>query len=283
MSTTAPEPEVAEPAISQQRLHAALAAGERPSRPSALTACAAFGWRCMLKIKHVPEQLLDVTITPVMFLVMFVYLFGGAVSGSTDAYLQFVLPGVLVQAVLFTTVYSGVTINTDMTKGVVDRFRTLPIWPAAPLVGATIGDMARYLIASTVVLLLGLVLGFEAAGGVLGVLGGVLLLVVFSSGLAWVFTTLGLVMRSQSATMNAGFMTLFPLVFLSNIFVDPSTLPAVLEWFVGVNPVSHVVTAVRGLLAGEADGGDILLVLGEAAVLTAVFVPLTNRLYRGRG
>ncbi|MBF6620903.1 MAG: ABC transporter permease, partial [Patulibacter sp.] len=155
--------------------------------------------------------------------------------------------------------------------------------PAAPLVGATIGDMARYLIAAVVVLALGFILGFEADGGALGVLGGVLLLVIFSSGLAWVFTTLGLVMRSQSATMNAGFMALFPLVFLSNIFVDPSTLPAVLEWFVGVNPVSHVVTAVRGLLGGEADGGDIALVLGEAAVLTAVFVPLTNRLYRGRG
>ncbi len=279
--TTTPADAVA-PTISQDRLHAALARGERPPRPSAFAACRAFGWRCMLKIKHVPEQLLDVTITPVMFLLMFVYLFGGAVSGSTDAYLQFVLPGVLAQAVLFTTVYSGVTINTDMTKGVVDRFRTLPIWPAAPLVGATIGDLARYLIASVVVLGLGLILGFEAAGGVLGVLGGVLLLVLFSSGLAWVFTTLGLVMRSQSATMNAGFMALFPLVFLSNIFVDPATLPAVLEWFVGINPVSHVVTAVRGLLAGDADGGDIALVLGEAALLTAVFVPLTNRLYRGR-
>lgn len=287
MSTTSPGAgttahESAEPTISAQQLHAALAQGERPSRPSAFAACRAFGWRCMLKIKHVPEQLLDVTVTPVMFLVMFVYLFGGAVSGSTDAYLQFVLPGVLAQAVLFTTVYSGVTINTDMTKGVVDRFRTLPIWPAAPLVGATIGDMARYLIASTVVLALGFVLGFEAGGGGLGVLGAVLLLVLFSSGLAWVFTTLGLVMRSQSATMNAGFMALFPLVFLSNIFVDPSTLPAALEWFVGINPVSHVVTAVRGLLAGEADGGDIALVLGEATVLTLVFVPLTNRLYRGR-
>jgi ABC-2 type transport system permease protein len=284
-STTTPTDSGADaelPAISEQQLHAALAAGTRPPRASPLTACAAFGWRCMLKIKHVPEQLLDVTITPVMFLLMFVYLFGGAVSGSTDAYLQFVLPGVLTQAVLFTTVYSGVTINTDMTKGVVDRFRTLPIWPAAPLVGATIGDLARYLIASVVVLALGLILGFEAGGGVLGVLGGVLLLVLFSSGLAWVFTTLGLVMRSQSATMNAGFMALFPLVFLSNIFVDPTTLPAVLEWFVGVNPVSHVVTAVRGLLGGDADAGDIGLVLGEAAVLTAIFVPLTNRLYRGR-
>ncbi len=286
MSTTGgPEtvsPETTAPQLSQQQLHAALAAGSRPPRASAFAACRAFGWRCMLKIKHVPEQLLDVTITPILFLLMFVYLFGGAVSGSTDEYLQFVLPGILVQAVLFTTIYSGVTINTDMTKGVVDRFRTLPIWPASPLVGATIGDLARYLIASVVVLVVGLILGFNAGGGVLGVVGGTLLLVLFSSGLAWVFTTLGLVMRTQSAVMNAGFMGLFPLVFLSNIFVDPTTLPAVLEWFVGVNPVSHVVTAVRGLLGGEADGGDIALVLGEAAVLTAVFVPLTNRLYRGR-
>lgn len=268
--------------VDRERIHAALASGTRPPRPSPIAACATFGWRCMLKIKHVPEQLLDVTVTPVLFLVMFVYLFGGAVSGSTDAYLQFVLPGVLVQAVLFTTVYSGVTINTDMTKGVVDRFRTLPIWSAAPLVGATIGDLVRYVIASVVVIALGLVLGFEADGGVLGVVGGILLLVIFSSGLAWLFTTVGLAMRSPSAVMNTGFMALFPLVFLSNIFVDPSTLPAVLEWFVGVNPVSHVVTAVRGLLGGTAELGDVALVLAEAAVLTAIFVPLTNRMYRGK-
>ena len=128
-----------DPTITTEALHAALQSGERPARPGALSTAITFGWRGMLKIKHVPEQLLDVLVTPVLFLVMFTYLFGGAVAGGTGEYLQYILPGILVQAVLFTTVYSGVTLNTDMTKGVVDRVRTLPIWRASPLVGAVLG------------------------------------------------------------------------------------------------------------------------------------------------
>ena len=114
-----------------------------------------FGWRGMLKVKHVPEQLLDVTITPVMFVLMFTYLFGGAIAGSTGEYLDYILPGILVMSVLFTTVYSGVALNTDLTKGVVDRFRSLPIWRPAPLVGALLGDSVRYLVAGTVIIVLG--------------------------------------------------------------------------------------------------------------------------------
>jgi ABC-2 type transport system permease protein len=242
----------------------------------------AFGWRSMLKIKHVPEQLLDVTITPILFLVMFTYLFGGAVAGSTSEYLQFLLPGMLVQTVLFTTVYSGVTLNTDVTKGVTDRFRSLPVWRPAPLVGAMIGDSVRYLIAGTVVLVLGLILGFRADAGIGGLLAAMALVIVFSFGLAWVFTTTGLILRSPNAVLNSGFMALFPLVFLSNIFVEPDTLPSVLEAFVGINPVSHLTTATRGLMAGTAELGDVGLVLAEAAVLTAIFAPLTVHRYRNR-
>jgi ABC-2 type transport system permease protein len=140
----------------------------------------------------------------------------------------------------------------------------------------------RYLLAAAVVVALGFVLGFEARGGPVGVVAAVLLVVVFASGLAWVFTTVGLVMRTPSAVMNSGFMALFPLIFLSNLFVDPATLPGWLEAFVGVNPISHLVTATRGLMAGAASAGDVALVLGEAAALTAVFAPLTVRLYRRR-
>ncbi|HWT93241.1 MAG TPA: ABC transporter permease [Solirubrobacteraceae bacterium] len=268
--------------MTADRLNAALSSGARPERPGAVAAALTFGWRGMLKIKHVPEQLLDVTITPVLFLLMFTYLFGGAVAGSTDEYLQFLLPGVLVQAVLFTTVYSGVSLNTDVTKGVVDRFRSLPIPRAAPLIGAILGDTVRYAVASTIVVVLGIVLGFDVGGGVLGVLGAVLLVVGFAFGLSWVFTTVGLLMRAPNAVMNTGFMALFPLVFLSNVFVQPSTLPSALEWFVDVNPISHLTTAVRGLMAGAAETGDVLLVLAEAAALVAIFLPLTVRLYRSR-
>jgi ABC-2 type transport system permease protein len=282
MSAPTTTPTGAEPTVRRDDLGTALARGGRPPRANAATACLMFAWRAMRKIRHVPEQLIDVTITPVLFLVMFTYLFGGAIAGSTSEYLVFILPGILVQAVLFTTVYSGVTLNTDMTKGVVDRFRSLPMWSPAPLVGAAVGDLVRYLVASVVTVAVGLALGYGAGGGVLGVLAGIAVVVVFAFGLAWVFTTLGLLLRSPNAVMNTGFMALFPLVFLSNILIDPSTRPAVLEAFIDVNPVSHVTTAVRGLMGGDADAGDVLLVLGEATLLTAIFVPLTTRLYRGR-
>lgn len=288
MSTATPTDPAAGPAAPSpgagrgDALHAALARGARPRRPGPLTASLMFAWRAMRKIRHVPEQLIDVTITPVLFLVMFTYLFGGAIAGSTSDYLEFILPGILVQAILFTTVYSGVTLNTDMTKGVVDRFRSLPMWSPAPLVGAAAGDVVRYLVAAVVTVAVGFLMGYGADGGVLGLLGGIALVVLFAFGLAWVFTTLGLLLRSPNAVMNTGFMALFPLVFLSNILVDPSTTPAAIEAIVDLNPVTHVTTAVRGLMGGDADAGDVGLVLGETALLTAIFVPLTTRMYRGR-
>jgi ABC-2 type transport system permease protein len=270
------------PPAATEALSSVLSTTARPPRPSALSAALTFGWRGMLKIKHVPEQLIDVTMTPVLFLLMFTYMFGGAIAGSTAEYLEFLLPGVLVMSVLFTTVYSGVSLNTDVTKGVVERFRSLPIWSPAPLVGAVLGDSVRYLVAATVVVVLGLIMGYRPDAGVPGVLAAIALVVLFSFSLAWVFTTVGLLMRAPNAVMNAGFMALFPVTFLSNTFVEPETLPGWLEAFVNVNPVSHLVSAVRGVMDGGASAGDIWVVLGTAAVLTAVFAPLTVRLYRSR-
>ena len=261
-------------------LRKALASTPRPPRASRMQAVLAFGWRGMLKVKHVPEQLLDVTITPVMFVLMFTYLFGGAIAGSTGEYLDYILPGILVMSVLFTTVYSGIALNTDLTKGVVDRFRSLPVWRPAPLVGALIGDSVRYAIAGTVIVVLGVALGFRPDGGIGGVIAAMALVIVFAFGLSWVFTTLGLLLRSPNAVMNAGFMGIFPLTFLSNVFVDPETLPAGLKAFVDVNPISILSTASRGLMHGNADTTDILIVLATAAALTAIFAPLTTRMYR---
>ena len=217
-----------------------------------------------------------------MFVVMFTYLFGGAIAGSTGEYLDYILPGILVMSVLFTTVYSGVALNTDLTKGVVDRFRSLPIWSPAPLVGSVVGDSVRYLVAGTVIVVLGVILGYSPEAGVVGVLLAMGLVTVFAFALSWVFTTIGLLMRAPNAVMNTGFMGLFPLTFLSNVFVEPDTLPSALEAFVDVNPISILATATRGLMDGTAAGGDILIVLGVAAALTAVFAPLTTRLYRSR-
>jgi len=234
----------------------------------------------MLKVKHVPEQLLDATITPVMFVVLFTYMFGGAVAGSTAAYLDYILPGILVISVLFTTVYSGIALNTDVTRGVVDRFRSLPVWRTAPLVGSLLGDTVRYVVAGTVIVVLGVILGYRPGAGVLGAVTALGLVVLFAFGLSWVFTTLGLVMRSPNAVMSAGFMGIFPLTFLSNVFVDPETLPAALEAFVDVNPVSTLATAARGLMEGNVDADDVAIALAVAAALTAVFAPITTRLYR---
>jgi len=282
MSTTPTTEAAMTPGADEAAVRKAIASTSRPKRASAASAALTFGWRGMLKVKHVPEQLVDVTITPVMFVLMFTYLFGGEVAGSTSAYLDYILPGILVMSVLFTTVYSGIALNTDLTKGVVDRFRSLPIWRPAPLVGSLLGDSVRYLVAGTVIIVLGLVLGFRPEAGVGGVLAALALVVVFAFGLSWVFTTLGMLMRSPNAVMNAGFMTIFPLTFLSNVFIDPKTLPAGLEAFVNVNPISVLATASRGLMEGTASAGDIGIVLATAAALTAVFAPLTTRLYRTR-
>ena len=220
MSTTPAIPrEPEELSAEKAALRQALASGPRPPRPGALSATLTFGWRGMLKVKHVPEQLLDVTITPVMLVLMFTYLFGGAIAGSTGEYLDYILPGILVMSVLFTTVYSGVALNTDLTKGVVDRFRSLPIWRPSPLLGALLGDAVRYLIAGTVIIVLGLILGYRPEAGVGGVLAALALVVVFAFGLSWVFTTLGLLLRSPNAVMNAGFMGIFPLCLL---YTSPS-------------------------------------------------------------
>ena len=268
------------PLADDAALRKALASTPRPPRASAVSAALTFGWRGMLKVKHVPEQLLDVTITPVMFVLLFTYLFGGAIAGSTGEYLDYILPGILVMSVLFTTVYSGVALNTDLTRGVVDRFRSLPIAKPAPLVGSLLGDSVRYVLAGTVIIVLGVILGYRPGAGIGGVIAALALVVVFAFGLSWGFMTLGLLLRSPNAVMNAGFMGIFPLTFLSNVFVDPETLPAGLEAFVEVNPISILATASRGLMEGSAEVSDIAIVLGTAALLTAIFAPLTTRLYR---
>jgi ABC-2 type transport system permease protein len=264
---------------SAEAVRSALASASRPSPAGPASAVLAFAWRGILKIKHVPEQLIDVTITPVLFVLMFTYLFGGAISGSTGDYLQFILPGILVMSVLFTTVYSGVALNTDVTKGVVDRFRTLPIWRPSPLIGAVVGDSVRYVVAATVIIVLGVALGFRP-GALWGVFAASAIVILFAFGLSWAFTTLGLLLRAPNAVMNTGFMALFPITFLSNVFVEPSTLPGWLEAFVDVNPISHLVTASRAFMDGTVAGLELAVALGTAAVLTVVFAPLTSYLYR---
>ena len=270
------------PTSDDQRLRDALASGERPPRPSAWSSSLTLGWRALLKIKHVPEQMFDVTLWPIVMTLMFVYLFGGALAGSTEAYLQFFLPGILVQTVVMITMYTGSALNADVAKGVFDRFRSLTIWRPSAIVGALLGDALRYTIAALIVVSLGLVLGFRPDGGVLGVTLAIVLLLTFSFSLSWLWTLLGLVLRTEKAVVGVSMMTLFPLTFISNIFVDPETMPEGLQRVVDINPITHLTTAVRGLMAGTAELGQVVIVLVISAALIAVFGPLTMHRYRTR-
>jgi ABC-2 type transport system ATP-binding protein len=239
-----------------------------------------FGWRNLIKIKHIPEQFMDVLITPIMFTFMFTYLFGGALAGSTKAYLQFFIPGILVQTVTFNAMYAGININNDVSKGIFDRFRSMPIWLPAPLSGIFIGDFFRHLISGTLVLLFGFILGFRSDAGIAAYVLSFLIMIFFSMSISWVFIIMGLTMRSASAVMSFGWLILMPLVFLSNIFADPATMPHWLQTFISYNPLAWQVEAVRGLLAGTPSMKGIFTALGASLVISLVLFPLTVWFYK---
>jgi ABC-2 type transport system permease protein len=250
-----------------------------PPPPTRASASLTFARRALLKLKHVPEQAADAVLIPVIFTVLFTYVFGGALAGSTGDYLQWLLPGTLVMTALLITVYAGVGLNADKAQGMLDRFRAMPLWRPALIVGTLIGEGLRCLLASAIVIALGVAMGFDAHGGVGGVVAAVALVVVFALSLAWVWASLGLVLRSAAAVSTLSFVIQFPLVFTSNVFVNPETMPAGLRAFVNANPVSKLATTVRHLMAGSATAGDIVWVLAAAAAITAIFAPLTIRLY----
>jgi ABC-2 type transport system permease protein len=269
----------AEPVISESTLRAALSTRTRPPRPSGLTASLIFGWRAMLKIRHVPMQLFDVTVFPIMFVLMFTYLFGGALADSPREYLQFLLPGILVQTVAWITIYTGMGLNSDIHKGVFDRFRSLPVWRPALLVGMLLADVARYMMATVIMLGLGLALGFRPDGGPVGVVAAVALLLLFSFALSWLWTVLGMKMQTPEAVMQTSMTVMFPLTFASNVFVDPDTMPGWVQAFVNHNPITHLTTAIRDLMHGTPAGTEIAWVLLWSAGLVLVFAPLAMRLY----
>jgi ABC-2 type transport system permease protein len=244
-----------------------------------MTAALTFAHRAVLKLRRVPEQAADAVLIPVIFTVLFTYVFGGALAGSTHRYLQFLLPGTLVMTVLLITVFAGAAINADKTQGLLDRYRSMPFWRPALLVGTLLGETVRCLIAAVIVVVLGLLLGFRPGGGAGGLLAAVALVIAFSVSLGWVWTALGLALRTPAAVSTLSFVVQFPLVFTSNVFVDPQTMPAGLRAFVDANPVSLLATTVRHLMAGSATAGEVLGVLLAAAAITAIFAPLTLRLY----
>ncbi|HET6398434.1 MAG TPA: ABC transporter permease [Candidatus Thermoplasmatota archaeon] len=252
----------------------------RPAPASAGSAVLTLAWRAMLKIKHVPFQLFDVTAFPIMFTLLFTFLFGGALEGSPRQYVQYLIPGILVQTVIFITVYTGVGLNTDITKGLFDRFRSLPMWQPAPILGALAGDVFRYSMASTIVVVLGLILGFRPEGGVPGVLAALALVVLFGLSVSWVWIIVGMRVKTPESVMTTSFLFLMPLTFASDIFVRVETMPPWLQRVVENNPVTHLAAASRGLMHGKPPWSDILWVLAASAALLLVAVPVAMRLYR---
>ena len=234
----------------------------------------------MLKIKHVPFQLFDVTVMPIMFTLLFTYIFGGALAGSPRQYIQYLLPGVLVQTIIFITVYTGIGINTDIHKGLYDRFRSLPMWQPAPIFGALAGDLFRYSVASALIIVMGLILGFRPEGGAAGVLLATALVMVFCLALSWCWIIVGMLVRTPESVMTTSFIFLMPLTFASNIFVDLKTMPAGLQAVVSRNPVTHLANASRGLMHGQPVGTEIIWVLAASVVIVLVASPIAMRMYR---
>ena len=236
-------------------------------------------YRGLLKVRHTPEQLFDVTLQPIIFTLMFTYIFGGAVAGSVSAYLPIIIPGILAQTVIAASLVTGVQLREDMDKGVFDRFKALPIARIAPLSGALLADTIRYGIASALTYAMGYLIGYRPGAGLGGVIAGALLAIVFAWSISWIFAFFGVIARSASSVQGISMLLLFPLTFLSNAFVPVETMPDWLQWFVHVNPVSHVVTAIRMLGNTGTIGPDFWWSLLGAAAIVAVFAPLTVRAY----
>jgi oleandomycin transport system permease protein len=236
--------------------------------------------RSVTKMMRHPEQFFDVTLQPALFLVIFVYVLGGAISGNTHDYLQFVLPGIMIQTVLFSTVSIGVNLSTDIKEGVFDRFRALPIDRSAPLVGATIAELLRYAITISVSLVFGFIIGYRPTTSFVSVIAAALLVLVFAWCMCWIAIWLGMMVREAGSVQGLGFMALFPLTFGSSMFASADTMPGWLRAWVNVNPVTHLTDAVRGLLTGGPVAEDAFIALGTAGLILAVFAPLAVRAYR---
>jgi oleandomycin transport system permease protein len=239
--------------------------------------------RSLIKTMRTPEALIDVTLQPIIFLLLFTYIFGGALGGgSRHDYLQFLLPGLLGQSIAMGGIALGQNLNADIEKGVFDRFRSLPIARSAPLVGAVLADFVRYLILCTIFLGFGYILGFRVHTSVLATAAAIAVSIGFALCFCWISVFVGMVARSSGAVQGIMFLLVLPLSFGSNVFVQVHTLPGWLQAFVKVNPISHLVGTVRGLTIGGPVTSHLLWTLLWMAGLLVVFVPLALRGYRRR-
>ena len=240
-------------------------------------------WRNVIQLKHSPEKLMDVLLMPIVFLVLFLYVFGGVVAGSTQAYLEVLLPGLVGQMGVFASMGVGTALCEDIHKGVFDRFRSLPVARSAPLVGAVLGDTIRFCVVMGVLTGFGMALGFRFHTGPLSILAAYGLAYVFYLAMCWISVLIGLVAPSPQTVQGISFIWTMPLVFGSSVLLaNTSTMPGWLQAWVKVNPVTHLADAVRALTVGGPLGTHALWTLAWAAGIVAVMFPLAMRMYRRR-
>jgi oleandomycin transport system permease protein len=237
-------------------------------------------WRNIMQLKHSPEKLMDVTLMPIVFLVLFLYVFGGVVAGSTHAYLEVLLPGLVGQMAMFATMSLGTALCEDIHKGVFDRFRSLPIARSAPLIGAVIGDTVRFCVVMAVLTGFGTALGFRFHTGPLDIIAAYALAYVFYLAVCWVSVLIGLVAPSPETVQGISFIWTMPLVFGSSVLLSNTrTMPGWLQAWVKVNPITDLADAVRALTIGGPVGDHALITLAWAVGIVAVAFPLALRMY----
>ncbi|HXZ65025.1 MAG TPA: ABC transporter permease [Streptosporangiaceae bacterium] len=238
--------------------------------------------RNLLHVLSDPEQLIGITIQPLMFLLLFVYVFGGAISGSTKGYLEFVLPGLLVQGIGFGTTQTAIGLNADFQRGLIDRFRSLPMARSAVVAGRVTADIGRTVWMCLITVGVAAALGFRFHGGVVGAVGAFGLVVALGVALCWLMAFLGVSLRSPEAVQTAGFLLILPLTFASSVLVPAASMPGWLQAFVTVNPISIFATAMRGLLLGGPVATPVLQSAAWILGLSLVFGALTVNRYRRR-
>jgi oleandomycin transport system permease protein len=261
-------------------------AGPLPARVGPLQAVqqtCSLAWRTLVQVKHNPSELIDFSVQPIMFLLLFVYVFGGAIGGSAHGYLQYVLPGIIVQNSLFTTMNTAVGLSTDLDKGFSSRLRALPIARFAPLSGRIVADLAKQAWAVALLFAVGSILGFRAQTSALAVLAAAGLVLLFTLAFAWALVWVGMVVANPEKVQIFGFVVLFPLTFTSGAFVRTATMPGWLQAFSKANPVTLLAEATRGLVSGGPVAVPAVESLLYAAGFAAVFGPLAVRAFRRRG
>lgn len=264
------------------RRSAVRPASNSVSAAATVSASLTMAYRGLLKIRHKPEQLFDVTIQPILFTALFAYIFGGAIGGSVQNYLPVLIPGILVQTVVLTSVVTGTQLREDMDKGVFDRFKSLPIARIAALAGALIADMVRYTLATVLTVVVGLAIGYRPDGGFVGVLAAGVVIVLCSFAVSWIWALVGVTGRSAAGVQGISMMVMFPLTFMSGAFAPTSTMPGWMQAINHANPIYYMVNACRDLMNGNGFGSSTVYSLLGAVVVIAVFAPLAVRAYMRR-